>query len=128
MVKRDDSAREGILAVFYRELVTLAEAIGAKRVWNAEAAESLRPDVASIEDLLTAIENRIGIDLDFPNPFPDEFGLATSRGVASQRALHAIYQAWRLKTLARVYGGRVLEIGAGLGRTAYYAKIGRAHV
>jgi hypothetical protein len=41
--------------------------------------------------------------------------------VASYRAIQAIYQAHRLKELSKKYGGIVVEIGAGLGRTAYYA-------
>jgi hypothetical protein len=35
--------------------------------------------------------------------------------------LSRLYQAWRLKQLSEQYGVRVLEVGAGLGRTAYYA-------
>ena len=106
-------------------IAVLAEAVGVKRVWNPEGGALFpykdKPPTASIEDLLDAISDKIGLNLDFPNPFPDEFGLATSRGIASYRAVHAIYQAWRLKILSDQYGPRVLEVGAGLGRTAYYA-------
>jgi hypothetical protein len=73
-----------------------------------------------IEDVLNKIDKLIGTTLTFPNPFPDEFGLPTSRGIATYRAIHALYQAWRIKQLAEEYGGRVLEVGGGLGRTAYY--------
>jgi hypothetical protein len=49
-------------------------------------------------------------------------GLITSRGIVSYRALQAIYQAWRITPLAGTKPDvHVLEIGAGLGRTAYYA-------
>jgi hypothetical protein len=55
----------------------------------------------------------------FPNPFPDEFGIETSRGIASPRAIYAIYQAWRLQEQLRFSNDHsVLGIGAGLGRTA----------
>ncbi len=64
----------------------------------------------------------LGFSLQFPNPFAGEFGLATSRGVASHRAIQAIFQAWRIAELLDAQpGARVLEIGAGLGRTAYFA-------
>jgi putative sugar O-methyltransferase len=43
--------------------------------------------------------------------------------VISYRAPQALYQAWRIKQLLKnIKNPRVLEIGAGLGRTAYYAK------
>ena len=71
---------------------------------------------------MDAIERTIGTPIDFPNPFPNEFGIRTSRGVASYRTFQSIYQAWRLLRLAEVSGRRIVEIGPGLGRTAYYAR------
>jgi SAM-dependent methyltransferase len=57
-----------------------------------------------------------------PNPFPCEHGLKTSRGIISYRVPQSIYQASRIKQLVQgISNPRVLEIGAGLGRTAYYA-------
>ena len=98
----------------------LAEAIGVERCRNPEYAEpALLPDV---EPLLERIDGAIGSPLQFPNLFPGEVGLATPRGVASYRAVQAIFQAWRISELVDGHpGARVLEIGAGLGRTAYYA-------
>jgi len=73
--------------------------------------------------LLQSIDKHIGFKIDFPNPFPGEGGLATERGIAAYRTPHAIYQAWRVRNLAReIPDAKVLEIGAGLGRTAYYAR------
>ena len=62
-----------------------------------------------------------GTRVDFPNPYQDEFGIVTSRGISSYRAIHALYQVFRLRQLTDVHGPRILEIGAGLGRTAGYA-------
>ena len=57
-----------------------------------------------------------------PNPYPNEVGLKTSRGVASYRAVQALYQAYRVAELVRDRpNARVIEIGGGLGRTAFYA-------
>jgi hypothetical protein len=75
-----------------------------------------------IDAMFAALDKSFGGRFDFPNPFPGEIGLSTSRGVASYRALQAVYQAGRIVDL--LTGGdapRVLEVGAGLGRTAYYA-------
>jgi hypothetical protein len=121
-IKASDEMQTGLTGVFYRELVTLAEAVGARRARNPEFSPEQNPPPADVEELLLALDIHLGITVDFPNPFPNEYGLATSRGLASQRAIHALYQAWRLKTLSAIYGGKVLEIGAGLGRTAYYAR------
>jgi SAM-dependent methyltransferase len=77
----------------------------------------------SIEDLLNSLDDLLGFRIEFPNPFRYEFGLATSRGIANFRAIQSVYQAWRTKLIAQsLRGDRILEIGAGLGRNAYYAQ------
>jgi hypothetical protein len=104
----------------YLDLLLLCEAIGARRLWNPEYLDTaIFPDV---EELLLCIDERVGFRVTFPNPFAGEIGLTTSRGVASYRAVQSLYQAWRVSDLARRPGSRVLEIGAGLGRTAFYAQ------
>jgi hypothetical protein len=99
-------------------LILLAEAVGARPLRHPEHPS---PAPGDADDIVADVERAIGFPIDFPNCFEGEFGLLTSRGVASYRAIQAIYQAHRLAELARVYGGRVVEIGGGLGRTAYYA-------
>jgi len=70
-----------------------------------------------IEVLLRTIDAVFGFEVDFPNPFRMNFGLETGRGIASDRPVQAIYQAWRINQILRyISGKRVLEIGAGLGR------------
>jgi len=109
-------------------LRTLAEALGARRVpylettseqvgWHDAALNS--PD--AIIDQIDAV---LGIELVFPNPYPGEIGLQSKRGIVGFRSIQAIYQAWRIAEIAkRDPGFRVLEIGAGLGRTAYFANL-----
>lgn len=99
----------------YRAVRRLAEATGAAQVANPE---TLTGGALSVEDYFSAIEDRLGIDLDFPNFYPREKGIRSRRGIVSYRPLQAIYQAYRLKSLG---ARKVMEIGAGLGRTAYYA-------
>jgi putative glycosyltransferase (TIGR04372 family) len=120
--------REWAVHQIFECLVRLAQAIGATRLWNPERTEP-EPDgktsvtPRSVEDLLAELDREIGLRIDFPNPIQREFGLPTSRGIASYRAPHAIYQAWRTrKLLGEVTNASVLEIGAGMGRTAYYAR------
>jgi hypothetical protein len=99
----------------YLAVRRLAEATGAVQLSNPE---TLTGTALPADDYLAAIDRRLGIELDFPNFYPHEKGLVTRRGIVSYRPLQAIYQAHRLKSLG---AAKVLEIGAGLGRTAYYA-------
>jgi hypothetical protein len=122
----DDEYRQWLLRVNYQLLVRLCEAVGAIPFWNPEGGCRGQPQrgprrhAGSVESLLQALDLAIGTELSFPNPFPGEFGLKSKRGIISYRALHAIYQAWRLRQLD---GDDVIEIGAGMGRTAYYAHL-----
>jgi hypothetical protein len=102
------------------DLMLLSEAMGVERIRTPEyVGPASLPDV---ESLLERLDDTLGSSLQFPNPFAGEVGLATPRGVASYRAVQAIFQAWRIVELVdRNPDARVLEIGAGLGRTAYYA-------
>lgn len=108
----------------------LAEAIGAIPMTYPEGY-GVTADVQSntpmhINDLIHAIEGRLGFEIDFPNVFLDEVGLDTERGVACYRAIQSLYQGWRIATVAaevEVPGQApsALEIGGGSGRTAYFA-------
>ncbi len=71
-----------------------------------------------MENLLLSLDDALSFKVRFPNPFPGEIGLATTRGTISYRAVQALYQAWRISKLST--GKRVVEIGGGLGRTALY--------
>jgi hypothetical protein len=123
-IKNSPPNQEALTNHYLHQIEILAVATGAKRCWNPRGGAlfptAIKPASDEVEVLLDVISNKIGLQLDFPNPFPDEFGLVTSRGIISERAIPAIYQAWRLKTLSKLYGSRILEVGAGLGRTAYY--------
>jgi len=120
--------REWTVHQVFEGFVRLAQATGTTRLWNPERTlpepdgeVSITP--ASLENLLAKLDGEIGVRIDFPNPIQREFGLPTTRGIASYRAPHAIYQAWRIRELLReTSAARVLEIGAGMGRTAYYAR------
>jgi hypothetical protein len=103
------------------KLLHCAEIMGALRCENPESGAHKYGSIP-LESLLEAIDQRLGVKLRFPNPFPDEFGLMSARGVIGVRAVHAIYQAWRIRELVRgIPNPRVVEIGGGLGRTAFYS-------
>jgi hypothetical protein len=110
-------------------IVRLAHALGVVR-WVPNDAEQFNPylkkpyaePIPATDDLLDAIERELGFPILFPTPFRGERGVSTSRGVASYRAIAALYQGFRLTQEARtIEQCSVLEIGPGMGRTAYYA-------
>jgi hypothetical protein len=102
-------------------LVRLAESVGAIPIDNPETWPTKRGSIWEAESVLTELNKSYG-SFSVPNPFPGEHGLKTSRGIISYRVPQSIYQAWRIRQLVHgISNPRILEIGAGLGRTAYYA-------
>jgi putative sugar O-methyltransferase len=60
--------------------------------------------------------------LSFPNPFPNELCLQSNAGVIGFQAIQSLYQAWRISQISNgAKDFRVMEIGAGLGRTTFFA-------
>lgn len=100
----------------------VAIAVGASRINNPEAPDHRPPEQRSPIESLDEIQKYVPFPVAFPNPFKDEFGLEYNGQFASVRAIYAIYQAYKTALLAKTLGcGSVLEIGAGLGRSAYYS-------
>lgn len=113
-------------------VLQLAEAVGVRR-WLPDDSE-LKPNYypaehikdPDVDAVLSAVEAAIGFKFSFPNPFAREPGVETSRGLASFRALNAIYQAYRIRQeLADTSNKSVLEIGPGIARTVYYSWLSR---
>jgi hypothetical protein len=111
------------------QIVMLAQALGVIR-WVPRDGEQFEAylkapyakPIPDTDDLLEAIERKLRFPILFPTPFRGERGASTSRGVARSRAIAALYQAFRVTQEARITDrGSVLEIGPGMGRTAYYA-------
>lgn len=102
------------------KLICLANVLGTTKLFYPEGARDYQGQTTDI--LLDEINEVLPFELEFPNPYAGELGLQSSRGIVSFRALQALYQAWRIN---EIRGDReefrVLEIGAGLGRTAYFA-------
>lgn len=102
-------------------LVRFAESVGAIPLDNPETWATGAGASYDAEVILAKLSEACW-PFSVPNPFSDEHGLRTSRGILSYRVPQAMYQAWRIKQLVKgMENPRILEIGAGLGRTAYYA-------
>jgi hypothetical protein len=105
-------------------LVRFGEAIGAIKLDNPEGHNAKNFNKRYANKIVPSLELKLGTPISFPNIYTDEVGIWTERGVASYRAIQALYQAHRIKELLKdLPNPRVLEIGAGLGRTAYYCKL-----
>ena len=105
----------------------LTEALGKRHVFNEYGGErypnKTPPPSLSTEEYLDSIDEALGIRVAFPNPFEGEWGIHTARGCVSERAIAALHQAFLVAQVARFAGGtHCLEIGAGMGRTAFYAR------
>jgi hypothetical protein len=96
----------------HRNLSGISQALGAA----TSDGPPLPPDA-----ILEALDRVTRVPIKFPNPFSGEFGIATARGIASYRAIHAFYQAHRLLQVAAKNAPKLVEIGAGTGRTCYFA-------
>jgi hypothetical protein len=109
----------------YDNLLMLLEAIGQARHTHPESYDDVSViDLGSVDDLLSRLDLALGVHVPFPNPYPHEIGLKSSRGLISYRAIQSIYQAWRIKELLHNSPTKkVIEIGGGLGRTAFYSSI-----
>jgi hypothetical protein len=104
-------------------LTSLAEALGARKMELPESYYFWRVNRIRADEVLDQIDKAIGFKVQVPNPFPSEYGLVCARGIVSFRAAQAMYQAWRIaRLLEGIEKPKVLEIGGGLGRTAFYAR------
>ncbi len=104
----------------FDSLIRFAEILGAIPLKNPE---SPIPFSGNVDNVIQKIEKCLGSKIKFPNSYPNERGASSSSGIISYRAPQALYQAWRIKQLLKgIENPSVLEIGAGLGRTAYYSK------
>lgn len=105
------------------KILNLAQFLGILRHNNPERYMLIGNKKPNIETLIDKIEERLLIKLNFKNVFPGEEGIKTSRGILSNREIQAIYQAYKIKRICKKNDyKKILEIGGGLGRTAYYCR------
>lgn len=104
-------------------MVRFGEAIGAFPLDNPESYYA-SPIIYQINTVISHLEQFLNLSLVFPNPYKNEYGVQSTKGIISARVPQALYQAWKIKQLVKdIKNPRVLEIGAGVGRTAYYAHL-----
>jgi hypothetical protein len=77
-----------------------------------------------LEAIFPTIDQKIGFKLDFPEVYcySANAALNSTRGNISSRMVYALLYVWNIKqNIDNVKNASILEIGAGCGRTAYFA-------
>ncbi len=102
---------------------TLGQALGVANIQNPEQSGTRGGQSPGFEAVLERIANNCK-NFVFPNPFLGEFGIESPYGLISYRAIQAFYQSELiLRTCNYIDNHHVLEIGAGMGRTAFYSHL-----
>jgi hypothetical protein len=118
------SNKQGHINLVYEMLVRLSETVGIERMENPEYISQGHPLIRSdLNVLFRKLNELFSCQIMFPNPYRGTVGLKYEDKIVSFRALQALYQAYLIKEKCRGRENfRVLEIGAGLGWTAYHAR------
>lgn len=118
----DPSFAQLLAAWTYDKLLSLAEAIGAVRLELPEAGSWGETIKLSAGELWSRIQEHLGQDLSPPGHVGGYLGIEANNLVIQMRVIEAVYGAYRLRQLAKSRGlpGRICEIGAGAGLSAYY--------
>ena len=120
-MQQKPSHQLGMAKLCLGELIVLAEAFGVLPCDRPESGH-WRNNRFLADDVIKRLEIDLKVKIEFPNPYPLEYGLATQCGIASYRSIHALHQTLLArKLLHEQKSTRLLEIGAGLGRGAFYA-------
>jgi len=117
----DKNLRSYLVRLYMDKLVSLAEALGCLPFENPEAGQWGQNLYTNIDDLVSMIEEKIGIDITPPKISGGLFGIASKKGLFHFREINSIYTAWRIREIVkRDKNPTICEIGAGAGRNPYY--------
>jgi hypothetical protein len=122
MARIPDESTEGYEQI-RNLLASLGEALGLINIHNPEQIGTRGGGTPELKYILNCLAHN-DENFTFPNPFDGEFGIVTEHGLISYRAVQAYYQSQLLMRICDpTKAGSVLEIGAGMGRTAYFAHL-----
>ncbi len=120
---QDAEARAAWASLFYDRIVCLAEMTAALPVEQPEQGRFGENVRYPVEDLARLIELKTGFPILPPQVEGGLFGLKLRGGILAQRDIFALEAAMRLAAICRFAGLSVVgEIGAGLGKAAFWAR------
>ncbi|MEO0370026.1 MAG: hypothetical protein AAF231_01085 [Pseudomonadota bacterium] len=106
-------------AMIIDKLHRLCEAVGVLNVVSPEHVADYSRDVGKFDDLLDAVEERLGIDISPPSVDGSLYGIVNRRGIFCERHFDSMYVAHRL---ANLDVRSCVEIGGGSGYVAFFAR------
>lgn len=120
-----NSAYKKWLGLFMTDkIVRLAEAFGVIPLENPEQGEYGLSIHSDINEVIGKIEAYLRISIMPPDFEGGLFRLSTKKGGIHHRDILAVYAAWRCRQLLKdTKSPSVCEIGAGIGKAAYYARL-----
>jgi hypothetical protein len=105
-------------------LVSLAEAIGVMPCENPAQGTFGINIFSDLDQIIEKIEQCMKINIIPPDIEGGLLKLNTKKGSMNCRDISAVYTAWRIKEILRGQSmPAICEIGAGIGKVAYYAKL-----
>lgn len=129
----DNMANNGLVHGFFggthqvvneHAVISLAQALGVYGIQNPENGNSVFPTSnylgVSTDDILNAIEKKIGFAIDLPRFVGGRKDTMTGRGIITDRHCHYLYVAKRITDLFPNRDTRIIEVGAGLGLLGYF--------
>lgn len=110
------------IAMTYKDkLACLAESLGAIRAESPESGPWGENINLSTEELVIAIENKLGISIKPPMGIIHTDGIRAGDSLYHYRHINALYSATRINQI-NVNNGSICEFGGGLGITAMYSR------
>jgi hypothetical protein len=106
------------------KLITLAEALGVLPYENPEQGRFGFNMYCDVDDIVENIERNLRINIIPPLDEGGSYKLNTGKGALHYRDIFSLYTAWRIKKiLENEQNPIVCEIGAGVGKVAYYTHL-----
>lgn len=104
------------------KLVTLGEAIGVLPIEDPEQGKFGLSIFSDVNKIVEKIEKRLKIPIIPPNIEGGLYKLPTDKGSIHNRDITAVYTSFRCKDILKnIEDSSICEIGAGIGKNAYYS-------
>lgn len=106
------------------ELIALAEVLGVIPMENPEQGNYGMTIFSNIDEIVRKIESFLGISIIPSSIEGGAYKLKTKKGDFHYRDIASLYTAWRCRIILKnIKNPSMCEIGAGIGKTAYYSNL-----
>jgi len=120
-MRQSGFARKKMARVIHDKLLALAEAVGAVPLENPEQGSWGENETLDVQRLVDAIDRKLAVPFRPPVVAGGALALHAGGRFILDRDVMSLYAAWRVRQILGVRTGtRVAEIGAGVGRVAFW--------